>query len=151
VLPVCQAFWWQRWSQGDIFVIHLHGTEVSVDVSLFIQIVFLSVYIEMSVYEIDSIDTLNNMIDECEKNDKFLIIKASASWCGPCRAVQPKYHDMAQKYTNSVFVTFDVDEQQDIAEQFSISAMPTFIVVKGRDIIKRIEGVDLQAIQQVLV
>jgi thioredoxin 1 len=58
---------------------------------------------------------------------------------------------MAQKYSNTVFTTFDVEEQQDIAEQFSISAMPTFIVVKGRDIIKRIEGVDLQSIQQVLV
>lgn len=104
----------------------------------------------MSVYEIDSIDTLNNLIDECEKNDKFLVIKASSSWCGPCSAVKPKYQEMTQKYTNSVFSTFDVDEQQDIAEQFSISAMPTFIVVKGRDIIKRVEGINLPIIQQVL-
>lgn len=104
----------------------------------------------MSVYEIDSIDALNSMIDECEKNDKFLVIKASASWCCPCRAVKPKYQEMTQKYSNAVFTTFDVDEQQEIAEQFSISAMPTFIVVKGRDIVKRVEGINLPIIQQVL-
>lgn len=104
----------------------------------------------MSVYEIDSIDTLNKYIDECENNDKFLVIKAEANWCGPCKAVKPKYQEMAQKYSNEVFLTFDVDEHQDIADQFSISTMPTFIVVKGRDIIKRVEGTNLRVIQQVL-
>lgn len=104
----------------------------------------------MSIHQIDSIDTLNSFIDECEKNDKFLVIKASADWCGPCKAVQPKYIKMAQKYTNAVFMMFDVEEQQNVAEQFSISAMPTFIVVKGRDIVKRIEGTNLSAIAEVL-
>lgn len=104
----------------------------------------------MSIYHIDSIDTLNSFIDECEKNDKFLVIKASATWCGPCSAVKPKYQQMAQKYTNAVFMTFDVEEQQNVAEQFSISAMPTVIVVKGRDIVKRVEGTNLSAIADVL-
>jgi thioredoxin 1 len=104
----------------------------------------------MSVYNIDSVDTLNILIDECERNNQFLVIKAASVWCGPCKAVKPKYEQMAQKYSNTVFSTFDVDEQTDIAEQFSISAMPTFIVVKGRDIIKRVEGTNLSVVQQVL-
>lgn len=104
----------------------------------------------MSVYAINSVDSLNTFIDECEKSNRFLVIKAEANWCGPCKAVKPKYDTMAQKNSHAVFVTFDVEEQQDIAEQFSISAMPTFIVVKGRDIIKRIEGVDLLSIQKAL-
>lgn len=104
----------------------------------------------MSVYEIDSIDTLNSMIDECEKNDKYLVIKASATWCGPCRAIKPKYHEMAQKFPNAVFASFDVDEQQEIAEQLTISAMPTFIVIKSRYMLKRVEGTSLSSIQEVL-
>lgn len=104
----------------------------------------------MSVQQIDSIDALNVLIDDCEKDNKFLVIKASASWCGPCKAVKPMYTAMAQRNADAVFVTFDVEEQQEVAEQFSISAMPTFIVVKGRDIIKRIEGVDLLSIQNIL-
>lgn len=104
----------------------------------------------MSIHQIDSIDTLNRFIDECEKNDKFLVIKASSSWCGPCSAVKPKYQEIAQKYTNALLMTFDVDKQQEIAEQFCISALPTFIVIKGRNIIKRIEGTNVQDIQQIL-
>lgn len=104
----------------------------------------------MSVYEIDSVSTLNGLIDDCEQNNKFLVIKASSTWCGPCRVVKPKYDEMAKKYTNSVFVTFDVDDHQNIAEQLSISAMPTFIIVKGRDIVKRVEGADLLSIQNIL-
>jgi thioredoxin 1 len=104
----------------------------------------------MSVHQIDSIETLNTFIEECEKNNKLLVIKAEAVWCAPCQAVKPKYNEMALKYSNAVFVTFDVDERQDVAEQLSISAMPTFIVAKGRDIIKRIEGADLKSIKNIL-
>ena len=115
-----------------------------------IQLLFLDCLYKMSVYQIDSIDTLNSLIDECEKNNQFIVIKASASWCVPCQAVKPKYHEMAHTHSNTMFLAFDVEEQQDIAEQFSISAMPTFIIIKDRSIIKRIEGINLPAIQQVL-
>lgn len=104
----------------------------------------------MSVHHIDSVDTLNSLIDECEKSSQFLIIKAESSWCAPCKAVKPKFNQMAQKYSNVVFSTFDVDEQEEIAEQFSIYSIPTFIVMKDRDIIKRVEGTNLSIIQQVI-
>jgi thioredoxin 1 len=105
----------------------------------------------MSVIEITSIDMLNQIIDACKLVGKFLIIKASANWCQPCKAVKPKYLQMAEKYQNiAVFVEFDVDNQQEIAEQFQISSMPTFIVVKNNNVIKKTEGTDLFGVLSIL-
>jgi thioredoxin 1 len=104
----------------------------------------------MSVHEIDSIDMLNKIIDACTEVDKYLVIKAEAQWCGPCKAVKPRYKELAESYPNAVFVTFDVDDHQNIAEQFNISAMPTFIIIKERKVLKKVEGADLPTIRSVL-
>lgn len=104
----------------------------------------------MTVYEVDSIDMLNKIILACEEANKFLVIKAEASWCGPCKAVKPKYQKMADTYDNTVFVTFDVDTATDIAEELEISAMPTFVVVKNKKILRKVEGADLLSVQVLL-
>lgn len=104
----------------------------------------------MTVYEVESVDMLNKIIQTCEDVNKFLVIKAEASWCGPCKAVKPKYHKMAETYDNTVFVTFDVEQATDIAEELEISAMPTFIVVKNKKILRKVEGTDLLSVQVLL-
>lgn len=104
----------------------------------------------MTVYEVESVDMLNRIIQTCEDVNKILVIKAEAAWCGPCKAVKPRYQKMAETYSNAVFVTFDVESATDIAEELEISAMPTFIVVKNKKILRRIEGADLLSIQELL-
>lgn len=102
----------------------------------------------MSVFDITSIDNLNKIIEVCAENGKYLVIKASADWCGPCKVVKPKYDALAKELVEqAILTTFDVDEHQDIAEQFEISAMPTFIVVKGYDIVKKVTGADIESVR----
>jgi thioredoxin 1 len=104
----------------------------------------------MSIHEVINIEMLNKIIEACDEVGKMLVIKASATWCGPCKAVKPKYEKMAHEYPNVVFVEFDVEEASDIAEELDISAMPTFIVVLNKKILRRVEGADLFSIQVVL-
>jgi len=106
----------------------------------------------MSVFTITSIDNLNKIIEVCADNGKYLVIKASADWCAPCKVVKPKYEALATELVeHAVLTTFDVDEHQDIAEQFGVSAMPTFIVVKGRDIIKKVTGADIASVRNSII
>lgn len=39
-----------------------------------------------------------------------LVIDFSASWCGPCKFMEPAFNDMAAKLTDVDFVKIDVDE-----------------------------------------
>jgi len=62
--------------------------------------------------------------------DKLVVIDFFATWCGPCKVIAPQIEDMDGKMPEVVFLKVDVDENEDAAQEYSISAMPTFIFVK---------------------
>ena len=50
--------------------------------------------------------------------------------CGPCKVIAPQIESMSGEMSNVVFLKVDVDENEDAAQEYNISAMPTFIFVK---------------------
>jgi thioredoxin 1 len=76
-------------------------------------------------------DDFNKLMKE---SDKLVVAKATASWCRPCKEIQPAFARLAGKYGNTAtFCTFDVDECEEIASNFSVSMMPTFLVLQPSD------------------
>ncbi|CAJ1827981.1 unnamed protein product [Sphenostylis stenocarpa] len=78
--------------------------------------------------------------NELKNTTKLIVIDFSASWCGPCKTIEPVIHAMAKKYTAVDFVKIDVDELSDVAQEFQVQAMPTFVLVKEGKEIDRIVG-----------
>ena len=62
---------------------------------------------------------------------KLVVIDFFATWCGPCKMIAPKIEQMAGSMANVVFLKVDVDEAEDVAQEYNISAMPTFIFLKN--------------------
>ncbi|XP_057709983.1 thioredoxin b [Corythoichthys intestinalis] len=63
--------------------------------------------------------------------DKLVVVDFTATWCGPCRMISPKFEEFSHTYTNVVFIKVDVDECDDVAQKHGISAMPTFLFFKN--------------------
>ncbi|KAK6160039.1 hypothetical protein DH2020_003420 [Rehmannia glutinosa] len=61
---------------------------------------------------------------------KLIVIDFTASWCGPCQFIQPAINEFAEKYTDVEFIKIDVDEMNDVAQEFKVHVMPTFILIK---------------------
>lgn len=71
-----------------------------------------------------------------------------ATWCGPCRAVAPKVGELSEKYQNVRFISIDVDKVRQVAQEYSVTAMPTFVFVKdGKEVGQRVRGADLRALE----
>ncbi|KAH8552093.1 thioredoxin [Umbelopsis sp. PMI_123] len=75
------------------------------------------------VQEIKNLADFKQLIN----GDKPVAVDFYAQWCGPCKIISPKFEKLAEKFANIIFAKVDVDEGTDIAEEYSIRAMPTFI------------------------
>lgn len=66
------------------------------------------------------------------------LLEFTATWCGPCQAMQPVIEQLqAQGYTVR---PIDIDQHRELASQFQVTRVPTFILVAGREPVGRLEG-----------
>jgi thioredoxin 1 len=96
------------------------------------------------ITEIKSSEQFNT---ELEGETKYLFVDFYATWCGPCKKIEPKLKELSNEYDNVKFFKVDVDEVPVLAKQYKITCMPTFLLfeVLGGNIIptfKRITGAD---------
>lgn len=76
------------------------------------------------------------------------VIDFYATWCGPCRAVAPKVGELSEKYQNVRFIQVDVDKMRQVAQEYNVTAMPTFVFVKdGNEVGQRVRGADVRALE----
>ena len=70
-----------------------------------------------------------------------LVVDFWATWCGPCRMVAPIISKLAEKYDGKIVVgKCDVEENDDLAEEFGIRNIPTILFFKGGEIVDKIIG-----------
>ncbi|XP_010256143.1 PREDICTED: thioredoxin H2-like [Nelumbo nucifera] len=75
--------------------------------------------------------------DSCKNSTKLMVIYFTASWCGPCRSMEPALNSFAAKYTDVEFVKIDADELMEVSAEFGVQTMPTFILIKqGKEVDK---------------
>ncbi|XP_021762296.1 thioredoxin H2-like [Chenopodium quinoa] len=73
-------------------------------------------------------------------SDKLLVVDFAASWCGPCKFIEPAVKAIANKYPDVEFAKIDVDELPDVAKEFEVQAMPTFIFLKKGKVVDKVVG-----------
>lgn len=59
---------------------------------------------------------------------KLTVIDFYATWCGPCKTMTPIVEKMKAKFPNVEFKKVDIDQEQEMAMQYQIDAVPTFIL-----------------------
>lgn len=75
--------------------------------------------------------------DYGKKQAKITVIDFSATWCGPCRRLKPIFEEIEKEYSKDVnFKTIDVDENQQMAIQYQVEAVPTIVFLnkEGKEV-----------------
>ena len=65
-----------------------------------------------------------------------------APWCGPCKQLGPTIEELATTYSGRVRVgKVNIDDNQQIASEYGVSAIPTVMIFKGGEIVGRFTGI----------
>lgn len=84
--------------------------------------------------EIRSKEELNNLL---ERNEKVLI-DFYATWCGPCKMMEPVLKEVAE--VDLVVVKVDVEQHPELKEEFAVMSVPTFVLMKDGERVWRETG-----------
>ncbi|KAJ3865238.1 thioredoxin-domain-containing protein [Lentinula novae-zelandiae] len=103
----------------------------------------------MSITHIASVSQLNVILEK--QKDKLSVIDFHATWCGPCHAIAPAFEAFSKQYTNVNFMKCDVDAARDVASLYRVSAMPTFIFLRGNTKVDQVRGADKAGLRAAIV
>jgi len=93
-----------------------------------------------SITHLNSVSQLNGILSQSK--EKISVIDFHATWCGPCHTIAPAFEQLSKQYTNVNFLKCDVDAAEDVAAVYKITAMPTFIFLKGSNQVAQVKGAD---------
>ena len=79
--------------------------------------------------------------ENLKNGDKPLVVDFWATWCGPCRMISPIISKLAEKYDGKIVVgKCDVEENDELAEEFGIRNIPSILFFKGGQIVNKVVG-----------
>jgi len=82
----------------------------------------------------------NNFQSEVMNSDKPVLLDFWAPWCAPCRMVVPIIEEIAGERPDIKVGKINVDEQPELASEFSIMSIPTLVVMKNGKIVQQVSG-----------
>src|SRR4051794_16833626 len=91
----------------------------------------------------DGISTLTDSTfdEEIAGSSEAVIVDFWAEWCGPCKMIAPILEEIATEQAGKVKVAkLNVDDNPDAARRFEVMSIPTLIVFKDGQPVRRLIG-----------
>ena len=89
----------------------------------------------MSVLKINK-DNFN----EVKESEKTVLLDFYADWCGPCSMVSPIIDEIAEENPQYLVGKVNVDEQEELAQEYGVFSIPTLVVLKKGEVINQVSG-----------
>jgi len=88
------------------------------------------------VYESDTIP-----FEEARKGNKLVMVDFNATWCKPCKMIEPFVHKLHDNRASEVIVySIDTDQRPDLAREYNANQIPLLVFIKNNQEVYRSLG-----------
>ena len=85
--------------------------------------------------------TDSNFSNEVINSDLPVLVDFWAVWCGPCKMIEPEIEKIANEKNGVLKIgRLNVDENRDTAIKYGISSIPTLLLFKDGQVVKKLIG-----------
>lgn len=84
--------------------------------------------------------TSQNFTNEVNEANKTVLVDFYADWCGPCKMIAPVLDDIAREHPEITVGKVNVDQENQLSNNFAVNSIPTIIVFKNGKMHKKAVG-----------
>jgi len=78
------------------------------------------------------------------------VVKCGASWCEPCKKIQPEFDELSREYPDIPFHTIDIGSVKNFEDAPMVTKLPTFLIYREGTPVGLVRGTDLSQVKKII-
>ncbi|MCT8341002.1 thioredoxin family protein [Luteirhabdus pelagi] len=91
-----------------------------------------------------------DVLKEYVEEEKDVVVQFSASWCGNCRLMKPKFKKLSGETENFRFVMIDAEKNPESRKMATVDNLPTFATFKDGKFVNQVQTNKMDPLKELI-